>query len=133
MWRYHHSVHKGIAPIGTTCGGVKSGKGDRLIVVDAKTDDVPLRCDDSDVTASYCGISTNKLLLSDSDDGSDVQGFPTALWTWVYHKSGDYHDAICKVSELGVLMVVYVAVNAPMRRLPCMQCLINCIVAIVRG
>ena len=32
--------------------------------------------------------------MSDSDDGSDVQGFPTALWTWVYQKSGDYHDAM---------------------------------------
>ena len=77
-WRYH-SVSKGIAPIGTTRGGVKSGKGNRLIVVDAITDDCPLRCDDSEVIASHHGISTNELLLSDSDDSSDVQGFPTAL------------------------------------------------------
>ena len=41
--RRYHSVQKGIAPIGTTRGGVKSGKGDRLTVVDAITDDGP--CD----------------------------------------------------------------------------------------
>ena len=37
----YHSVQKGIASIGTTRGGVKSGKGDPLIVVDAITDDGP--------------------------------------------------------------------------------------------
>ena len=58
VWRYH-SVRKGIAPIGTTRGGVKSGKGDRLIVVDAITNDGPLQCDDSEVIASHRGISTN--------------------------------------------------------------------------
>ena len=89
VWRYY-SFQKGIAPIGTTRGGVKSGKGDRLIVVDAITNDGLLWCDDSEVIASHRGISKNDLLLSDSD----VQSFPTALWTWVYQKSGDYHDAI---------------------------------------
>ena len=59
VWRYH-SVQKGVAPIGTTRGGVQSGMGDRLIVGDAIIDDGPLRCDDSEVIASHLGISTNE-------------------------------------------------------------------------
>ena len=39
-------------------------------------------------------LAPTNYLLSDSDDGSDAQGFPTALWTWVYQKSGDYLDAM---------------------------------------
>ena len=43
VWR-HHSTKKGIAPVGTTYRNIKSGKGERLIVVDAITEDGPLRC-----------------------------------------------------------------------------------------
>ena len=41
------------APVGTARRGIKSGKGDRLIVVDAITNDGPLRCAGAETVASF--------------------------------------------------------------------------------
>ena len=64
VWRYH-STKRGVAPKGTGRGGVKSGKGERLIVIDAITKDGALRSNDN-----------------------------SAMWAYLYSQSGDYHDAM---------------------------------------
>ena len=98
VWRYH-STKKGIAPVGTTHRNIKSGKGEHLIVVDAITKDGPLRCNGVEVTSSVhsaitsvnSGHGGNNSL---SDDESSDKDVVSALWTWVYQKKGDYHDAM---------------------------------------
>jgi hypothetical protein len=70
VWRYH-SQKKGIHKRGTRGGGPKSFEGSRLIVIDAITKDGALRADDEE---------DEDLMLS-------------ALWSYEYDKTGDYHDA----------------------------------------
>ena len=98
VWRYH-STKKGIAPVGTTHRNIKSGKGERLIVVDAITEDGPLRCNGAEVTSSVNSDITSENSghggsNSLSDDESSDEDIVSALWTWVYQKKGDYHDAM---------------------------------------
>ena len=57
--------------------------------------------------ASHRVIRTNKLLSSDSDVGSDVQDFPTALWTWEYQNSGDYHYVMDQSVRIGSTIASY--------------------------
>ena len=97
VWKYH-STKKGIAPVGTARRSIKSGKGDRLIVVDAITND-NLRCAGAEMIASFhddfasesSSLGSNESLRK--DDGID-EDIVTALWTWVYQQKGDYHNAM---------------------------------------
>lgn len=106
VWRYH-SMKKGAAPRDATRGGVKSGKGDRLIVLDAITADGPLRYDGSE-DGSQNEEASDRSSSGDSDASEDEDSededseydeieddkMMSALWTWLYQKKGDYHDAM---------------------------------------
>ena len=59
VWRYH-STKKGIAPVGITHRNIKSGKSESLIVVDAITEDGPLRCKGAEMTASDNGYISSE-------------------------------------------------------------------------
>ena len=76
VWRYH-SLKKGIHKRGTRGGGPQSGKGNRLIVIDAITTDGALR---HHKPADQHNEVNKSLYLS-------------ALWAYEYDKTGDYHDA----------------------------------------
>ena len=98
VWRYH-STKKGIAPVGTARRGIKSGKGDRLIVVDAITNDDPLRCAGAEMVASFHDDSASESSSRGSNESlrnndSIDEIIVTALWTWVYQKKGDCHIAM---------------------------------------
>ena len=97
-WRYY-STKKGHCPSCPARRGIKSGKGDRLIVVDAITNDGPLTCAGAEKVASFhddfaskssSGESNNRLR---NDDGID-EDIITALWKWVYQIKCDYHNAM---------------------------------------
>ena len=51
--RKYHNTKKGIAPVGTARRGIKSGKCDRLIVVDAISNDGPLSSAGAEMAASF--------------------------------------------------------------------------------
>ena len=76
VWRYH-SVKKGIHKRGTRGRGPQSGKGNRLIVIDAITTDGALRHHKP----------------ADQHNEVNKPRNLTALWAYEYDKTGDYHDA----------------------------------------
>ena len=70
VWRYH-STKKGVALDGTThYWNIKLGKGEHLIVIDAITEDDPLRCNGAEMTASVIEITSEYIYSSHGGSNS---------------------------------------------------------------